>query len=202
MLLSKSRKGDAVPTRGSNLKHAEIRDFGSGSPCGQTPDLSGTSPPRYGPTEPTDTRSLRTKTTFQPILLIRETVIIGRRVLLGEAIDVIARRGQPSQQILVPDLPEEHPVSIHPLRWNQATISIPPGLRSLEVHRHGNHHLGVVRWIETNLTLSHILMPKRRHASMKSTAGLPDVRRLTRVTANGIGTTFHTLVTGRHYVRP
>jgi curved DNA-binding protein CbpA len=47
---SKSRKGDAVPTRGSNLKHAETHDSGYGSSGGQTPDLSGTSPPRYGPT--------------------------------------------------------------------------------------------------------------------------------------------------------
>jgi curved DNA-binding protein CbpA len=46
---SKSRKGDAVPTRGSNLKHAETHDSGYGSSGGQTPDLSGTSPPRYGP---------------------------------------------------------------------------------------------------------------------------------------------------------
>jgi hypothetical protein len=147
--------------------------------------------------------------TFQPFLLIRKTVIVGRRVLLGEAIDVIARRGQPSQQILVPDLPEKHhPIGIHPLRWNRAqlsTVRIPPGLRSLEVHRHGNHHLGVVRWIETNLTLSHMQMSKRRHASMKktsSTADMPDVPRLTRVTENGIGTTIHTLVTERYYVRP
>ena len=49
----KSRKGDAVPARGSNLKHAETHDSGYGSSGGQTPDLSGTSPPRYGPTEPT-----------------------------------------------------------------------------------------------------------------------------------------------------
>jgi hypothetical protein len=49
---SKSRKGDAVPTRGSNLKHVEIHDSGYGRSGGQTPDLSGTSPPRYGPTEP------------------------------------------------------------------------------------------------------------------------------------------------------
>ena len=147
------------------------------------------------------------KTTFQLFLLIRKTDIVGRRVLLGEAIDVIARRGQPSQQILVPDLPEEHLISIPPLRWNRAqlpTVRIPPGLRSLEVHRHGNHHLGVVRWIETNLTLSHIQMSKRRHASMKktsSTADMPDVPRLTRVTENG-GTTIHPLVTESHYVRP
>jgi len=50
---SKSRKGDAVPARGSNLKHVEIHDSGYGRSGGQTPDLSGTSPPRYGPTEPT-----------------------------------------------------------------------------------------------------------------------------------------------------
>ena len=148
------------------------------------------------------------KTTFQPFLLIRKTVIVGQRVLLGEVIDVIARRGQPSQQILVPDLPEEHPISIHPLRSNRAqlpTVRIPLGLRSLEVHRHGNHHLGVVRRIEANLTLSHIQMSKRRHVSMKktsSTADMPDIPRLTRVTENGIGTTFHTLITERHYVRP
>jgi hypothetical protein len=121
---------------------------------------------------------------------------------------VIARRGQPSQQILVPDLPEEHLISIPPLRWNRAqlpTVRIPPGLRSLEVHRHGNHHLGVVRWIETNLTLSHMQMSRRRHASVKrtsSTADMPDVPRLTRVTENGIGTTFHTLVTETYYVHP
>ena len=46
---SKSRK-DAVPVRGSNLKHAETHDSGYGSSGGQTPDLSGTSPPRQGPT--------------------------------------------------------------------------------------------------------------------------------------------------------
>jgi len=49
----KSRKGDAAPARGSNLKHAETHDSGYGSSGGQTPDLSGTSPPRYGPTEST-----------------------------------------------------------------------------------------------------------------------------------------------------
>ena len=47
---TKPRKGDAVPTRSSNLKHAETHDSGYGSSGGQTPDLSGTSPPRYGPT--------------------------------------------------------------------------------------------------------------------------------------------------------
>jgi curved DNA-binding protein CbpA len=47
---SKSRKGDAVPARGSNLKHAETHDSGYGSSGGQTPDLSGTSPPRDRPT--------------------------------------------------------------------------------------------------------------------------------------------------------
>jgi curved DNA-binding protein CbpA len=47
---SKSRKGDAIPARGSNLKHGETHDSGYGSSGGQTPDLSGTSPPRYGPT--------------------------------------------------------------------------------------------------------------------------------------------------------
>jgi curved DNA-binding protein CbpA len=47
---SKSRKSDAVPARGSNLKHAETHDSGYGSSGGQTPDLSGTSPPRHGPT--------------------------------------------------------------------------------------------------------------------------------------------------------
>ncbi len=47
MPTSKStRKGDAVPIRGSNLKHAETHDSGYGSSGGQTPDLSGTSPPR------------------------------------------------------------------------------------------------------------------------------------------------------------
>ena len=74
-----------------------------------------------------------------------------------------------------------------------------------EVHRHGNRHLGVVRWIETNLTLSHIQMSKRRHASMKKTsctADMPDVPQLTRVTEKGIGSTFHTLITERYYVRP
>ena len=50
MLSSKSRKGDAVPVRGSLLKHAEIHDSGYGSYRGQTPDLSGISPLRYGPT--------------------------------------------------------------------------------------------------------------------------------------------------------
>jgi curved DNA-binding protein CbpA len=50
MPTSKPRKGDAVPARGSNLKHAETHDSGYGSSGGQTPDLSGTSPPRYGPT--------------------------------------------------------------------------------------------------------------------------------------------------------
>jgi hypothetical protein len=50
---SKSRKGAAVPARGSNLKHTETQDSGYGSSGGQTPDLSGTSPPRYGPTGPT-----------------------------------------------------------------------------------------------------------------------------------------------------
>jgi curved DNA-binding protein CbpA len=47
---SKPRKGDAVPARGSNLKHAETHDSGYGSSGGQTPDMSGTSPPRHGPT--------------------------------------------------------------------------------------------------------------------------------------------------------
>lgn len=46
---SKPRKGDAMPVRGSNLKHAETHDSGYGSSGGQTPDLSGTSPPRQGP---------------------------------------------------------------------------------------------------------------------------------------------------------
>jgi hypothetical protein len=46
---SKSRKGDAVPARGSNLKHAETHGSGYGSSGGQTPDLSDTSPPRHGP---------------------------------------------------------------------------------------------------------------------------------------------------------
>src|SRR5436309_1297777 len=74
-----------------------------------------------------------------------------------------------------------------------------------EVHRHGNRHLGVVGWIEANLTLSHIQMLKCRHASMKktsSTAAMLDVPRLTSVMEDGIGTTFHTLVTERYYVPP
>jgi len=142
---------------------------------------------------------------FRPFLLIRKTIIVGRRVLhhlFGNAIDVIARRGLPSQQILVPDLPEEHLISIHPLRWNRAqflTVRIPPGLTVSVAESPFS------RWIETNLTLSDMQMSKCRHASTKktsSTADMPDVPRLTRVTENGIGTTFHTLVTERHYVRP
>lgn len=45
------RKGDAVPIRSSNLKHAETHDSGYGSSGGQTPDLSGTSPPRHASTK-------------------------------------------------------------------------------------------------------------------------------------------------------
>jgi curved DNA-binding protein CbpA len=42
-----ARRSDNAPSRGSNLKHAETQDSGYGSSSPATPDVNGTSPPKY-----------------------------------------------------------------------------------------------------------------------------------------------------------
>ncbi len=42
-----ARRSDKMPSRGSNLKHAETQDSGYGSSSPATPDMNGTSPPKY-----------------------------------------------------------------------------------------------------------------------------------------------------------
>lgn len=42
-----TRRSDNAPSRGSNLKHAETQDSGYGSSSPATPDMTGTSPPKY-----------------------------------------------------------------------------------------------------------------------------------------------------------
>jgi curved DNA-binding protein CbpA len=42
-----TRRSDNAPSRGSNLKHAETQDSGYGSSSPATPDMNGTSPPKY-----------------------------------------------------------------------------------------------------------------------------------------------------------
>ena len=42
-----ARRSDNAPSRGSNLKHAETQDSGYGSSSPATPDMNGTSPPKY-----------------------------------------------------------------------------------------------------------------------------------------------------------
>jgi curved DNA-binding protein CbpA len=42
-----ARRSDNAPSRGSNLKHAEPQDSGYGSSSPATPDMNGTSPPKY-----------------------------------------------------------------------------------------------------------------------------------------------------------
>ena len=46
-----SRRSDTLPTRGSNLKHAETHDSGYGSSGGLTPEMHGTSPPKHTSTK-------------------------------------------------------------------------------------------------------------------------------------------------------
>lgn len=43
-----ARRADNAPSRGSNLKHGETHDSGYGSSSPATPDMNGTSPPKYG----------------------------------------------------------------------------------------------------------------------------------------------------------
>jgi curved DNA-binding protein CbpA len=87
-----ARRSDNAPSRGSNLKHAETQDSGYGSSSPATPDLSGTSPPKYAPA-----------TRYQ-IVDEAEEYSCGHRTILVEPEDSNRRTRSPSREQQRPTL--------------------------------------------------------------------------------------------------
>jgi curved DNA-binding protein CbpA len=81
------RRSEKAPSRGSNLKHAETQDSGYSSASPATPDMNGTSPPKYAPA---------TATRYQIVDEAEEHC--GHRTILVEPEDSSRRTRSPSRE--------------------------------------------------------------------------------------------------------